>query len=115
MVRYSAVARRTSVAASSQEPRPSVARRWLDLGNRVHDYFVGRIHNTGTDPIYAATLAAKENIIIYTVTFSNEADMATMQEIASIGTGKHIHAVTGADLMRAFQEIAKSLPTLITY
>ncbi len=100
------------IAGTSTLSRKKVARPWA---TRVMIILSDGIHNTGTDPIYAATLAANENIIIYTVTFSNEADMATMQQIASIGTGKHIHAVTGADLMRAFQEIAKSLPTLITY
>ena len=100
------------IAGTSTLSRKKVARPWA---TRVMIILSDGIHNTGTDPVYAATLAAKENISIYTVTFSNEADIATMQQVAAIGMGKHIHAVTGAELMKAFQDIAKSLPTLITY
>lgn len=73
------------------------------------------IHNTGTDPLYAAQLAAEQNILIYTVTFSAEADMARMQRVAEIGAGKHYHADNASQLAAAFEEIAHSLPTLITF
>ena len=72
-------------------------------------------HNTGTDPLFAAAKAVEENIMIYTITFSVEADVAQMQQIAAIGSGSHFHAVTSEQLAQTFQDIARSLPTLITY
>ncbi len=72
------------------------------------------IHNTGSDPIAAATAAAASGIMIFTVTFSDEADIARMQQVALIGNGKHYHATSAAQLSTVFAEIAASLPTLLT-
>lgn len=72
-------------------------------------------HNTGTDPIYAASLVAGQKIMIYTVTFSDEANQTQMKEVAGIGGGQHYHAVTSQTLADAFVDIARSLPTLITF
>lgn len=88
------------------------ARPWA---SRVMIILTDGIHNIGVDPILAAEQAAAQNIIIYTITFSAEADQAKMQEIARIGAGKHYHAATPAQLVEAFEQIAKSLPTLITF
>lgn len=71
-------------------------------------------HNTGTDPIAAAKTAAAGGIMIFTVTFSDEADQIRMQQVASIGNGKHFHASTAAQLKTVFQKIAQALPTLLT-
>ena len=97
-----------AVALSDQK----AARSWA---TRVMIVLTDGIHNTGTDPVYAAQCAAAENIQIYTITFSAEADIARMQQVAAAGSGKHIHASSGAELVAAFEEIAHSLPTLITY
>lgn len=72
-------------------------------------------HNTGSDPLAAAHAAAQEMITIYTVTFSNEADVGLMQQIAANTSGLHFHTVDGDELAAAFEAIARSLPTLITY
>ena len=88
------------------------ARSWA---TRVLIVLTDGIHNTGTDPIYAASQAASENILIYTVTFSTEADIAKMQTVAEIASGKHFHAKNGSELAEAFREIAQSLPTLVTF
>lgn len=100
------------IAGTSTLSNKKLARPWA---TRVMIVLTDGIHNTGTDPVYAAQLAANENLLIFTVTFSDEADEAKMQQVANIGLGKHIHAATGAELVDAFQEIAHSLPTLITY
>lgn len=71
-------------------------------------------HNIGTDPISAATNAAAQNISIFTITFAQEADQALMQQVATIGKGKHYHATTGNELQVAFQEIARNLPIVLT-
>lgn len=88
------------------------ARSWA---TRVMIVMTDGRHNTGTDPVYAAQVAASQEVQIYTVTFSAEADIPRMQQVADIGSGKHYHAATADQLRAAFENIAKSLPTLITY
>lgn len=72
------------------------------------------IHNIGADPVWAANEAAAKGSIVFTVTFSAEAQKATMKQAAEKGGGKHFHAANAADLVTAFQEIFRSLPTLLT-
>jgi len=72
------------------------------------------IHNWGPDPISAAYAAADSNVIIYTITFSQEADQSAMIQIANIAKGKHYHAADVTTLQQAFQEIAGDLPVLLT-
>ncbi len=72
------------------------------------------LHNVGTDPEDAASEAADENVLIYTITFSEEADQDTMSEVASRGGGKHYHATNLGDLSAAYTDIARKLPTLLT-
>ena len=72
------------------------------------------IRTAGVDPVAGATTLGKEGVIIYTVTFSNEADQSTMQKVAAAGSGKHFHATTSASLQSAFETIARSIPTIIT-
>jgi len=71
-------------------------------------------HNTGLDPLVAAENARNDQVTIYTITFSQNADQSTMQQVANQTGGIHFHADTSAALVDAFQEIAKSLPTLLT-
>jgi Ca-activated chloride channel homolog len=74
------------------------------------------INNVGTQAqlFAAAQAAADKKIIVYTVTFSNEADKTTMAKIAAIGLGKYAHATSSADLQNVFKDIAKGLPLLLT-
>lgn len=72
------------------------------------------IHNTGLDPIIAAQATASSGIMIFTVTFSDEADQTRMQQVATIGSGRHYHATNSAQLTAVFRDIASSLPTLLT-
>ncbi len=62
----------------------------------------------------AARNAAEQGAIVFTVTFSSEANQSAMENVARIGLGKHYHASTGADLVNVFRDIAKSLPTILT-
>ncbi|MCA9265156.1 MAG: VWA domain-containing protein [Planctomycetales bacterium] len=71
-------------------------------------------HNTGVIPETIARQAADQDVIVFTVTFSNQADQARMQRTADIGGGKHFHAPTGDDLVDVFREIAKTAANLIT-
>ncbi|MCA9135182.1 MAG: VWA domain-containing protein [Planctomycetales bacterium] len=88
------------------------ARPWA---TRVMIVMTDGIHNKGTDPLYAAQQAAGENVLVYTVTFSDEADQISMQDVAAAGAGKHYHAANSEQLADVFREIARSLPTLITF
>ncbi len=72
------------------------------------------IHNTGPEPIIPARLAAQKDIVINTVTFSDEADIARMQAVAEAAGGRHFHAPDSAALERIFREIASTLPVLTT-
>jgi Ca-activated chloride channel family protein len=98
----------SGVAALTDASR---ARPWAV---RVMVVLTDGIHNTGTDPVAAARTAAREKIVIYTITFSNEADQTRMRTVASIGAGQHYHATTQAALVAAFRTIAQNLPVLLT-
>lgn len=68
----------------------------------------------GPDPVPIATSLGKQGVIIFTVTFSNEADKTLMANVAAAGNGKHFHAATGSNLQTVFEDIARSIPTIIT-
>lgn len=72
------------------------------------------IHNTGLEPTKPARDAFEDGVLVYTITFSEEADISRMRETARVGGGMHFHATSRAELIRAFEEIIKSLPTLLT-
>lgn len=72
------------------------------------------IHNTGIYPIGPAEAAANNGVLTFAITFSNEADQYLMQQVAARGGGRHFHANNAADLVNAFREIARGLPTLLT-
>ncbi len=90
----------------------SRARPWA---SRVMIVLTDGIHNIGTDPIYAAVRAADEDIMIFTITFSSEADIPRMEDVAMAGAGRHIHAASASELASAFKAISDRLPTLLTY
>ena len=71
-------------------------------------------HNIGPEPVISARRAAREDIKIHTVTFSNEADFSRMRAVADATGGKHFHAPDSAALERIFREIAATLPVLLT-
>jgi hypothetical protein len=72
------------------------------------------IWNAGTDPSIVAQTAAANNIIVHTITFCQGANQEDMIEVASITGGKHYHAPTHEELEEAFEDIAYSLPVIIT-
>ncbi len=67
-------------------------------------------HNVGRSPVDAARDAANRGIEVFTVTFSHDADVATMQATAAAGNGKHFHAADGETLRQIFIEIANTPP-----
>ncbi len=71
-------------------------------------------HNSGTSPETIAQNAVAADVVIHTITFSPNADINRMQTVAQIGGGQHFHADTAVDLAIIFQEIARTLPVLLT-
>jgi Flp pilus assembly protein TadG len=72
------------------------------------------IHNLGPEPVLSARKAAKKDIVIHTITFSSDADIKRMEDVAAATGGRHFHAPTAADLAKIFKEIASTLPVLTT-
>ncbi len=70
--------------------------------------------NLGSDPVAVATTAAKDGIIIFTITFSDEADQSEMKKVAEAGNGQHFHAKDAASLSSVLQTIIRILPTVLT-
>jgi len=85
-----------------------------DWASKVVVVMTDGIQNYGSYPVWAAQYAAQEGVLVFTITFSNEADVPLMQWVASEGKGLHYHAVDANQLRNAFQDIARRLPTLLT-
>jgi uncharacterized protein YegL len=71
-------------------------------------------HNTGVSPDITVETAAEREQIVHTITFSDGANQALMQDVATQGNGIHIHAPNGAALKDAFKTIALTLPVITT-
>ncbi|MGD9632566.1 MAG: pilus assembly protein TadG-related protein [Pirellulales bacterium] len=72
------------------------------------------VHNLGKEPVESAKVAASKDIVIHTITFSDNADIKRMEAVAAAANGKHFHATTQAELTKIFREIAATLPVLTT-
>ena len=70
--------------------------------------------NDGGTPLPSAQIAADRGQTIHTVSFSSGANQAIMMQMAQVGGGDHFHADDADDLTAAFQEIARSLPVVLT-
>lgn len=71
-------------------------------------------HNSGIAPETVAFDASDSDVIVHTITFSPNADVARMLTVADTTGGQHFHADTAADLVAIFREIARTLPVLLT-
>jgi len=72
------------------------------------------IQNGGSSPVQAARQAARRDIVIHTITFSDEADQRAMRDVALATGGRHFHASDPQELIDVFREIAATLPILTT-
>ena len=70
--------------------------------------------NRGRSAVLAARDAAAQDIVIHTVTFSDQAQQGLMRDTAEEANGKHFHAPDAAALERIFREIALTLPVVMT-
>jgi len=72
------------------------------------------IHNTGPEPVLSAKVAKQNDIVIHTVTFSADADIKRMKDVAAATGGLHFHADDQAELITVFRKIAATLPVMLT-
>ena len=70
-------------------------------------------NTSGTSPADAVSqIAAKANVIIHTITLSSGAQ--SLAAIAEAGQGQSYHDNDGTNLDAIFEEIANTLPTILT-
>ena len=73
------------------------------------------IQNTGSEPVSQAAVAYQNfGIVVHAITFSNDADQVEGAAIAAAGGGVHYYAASGAALVDVFEELARTLPTMLT-
>lgn len=70
--------------------------------------------NGAPKPLDVAKEAADKGVVIFTITFADEADKKLMQDVAKIGGGQHFHASDGASLSAVLSTIARMLPSVLT-
>jgi len=69
--------------------------------------------NRGVSPDVIAQDCADAGIVVHTITFSQGANQQLMKDVARISGGTHLHADTNAQLVAAFETIAKQIQVLI--
>ena len=88
--------------------------RGIEFVERTMIVMTDGLHNRGIEPREVAMELAAEGVTLHTITFGADADQTRMQEVASIGGGRHYHAETGLQLKQIYREIALSLNTMMT-
>jgi len=89
--------------------------------NKIIILFSDGCANVGDNPVtHAAVNAAAANIVVHTVGFLlNASDSAmgepTLQAISTATGGRHFRATDGASLQSAFEELARTLPVILTH
>ena len=71
------------------------------------------IHNTGPNRC-SPPRCRPEDIVIHTITFSGDADIRRMQDVAAATGGEHFHADDQKSWSRFSSEIASTLPVMLT-
>lgn len=71
-------------------------------------------HNTDVPPEDAVAMLQSEGVTLFTITFSDSADQTRMRELAELCGGEHFHAANAVQLLDAFADIARRLPSLMT-
>jgi hypothetical protein len=81
------------------------------LANKIMIVFTDGVY-TGADPVPEGAAAAAMGITVHTITFSNGANQAHMQAVATAGHGQHYHAPDPAALEAIFRELAGTITIL---
>lgn len=105
----------TNIASGLQAGEAALATALSrDFAARVVVILTDGKRSVGSNPVYWAKSLAENGVMVIAVTFSDEADQATMKKVAEIGNGFHVHATNRQDLKNAFRAIGNRLPTLLT-
>lgn len=105
----------TSISRGMSAGRRIMSRsRNADFVERTMIVMTDGRHNRGPEPRTVATTLAADGVQIHTITFGAGADQTRMREVATIGGGKHFHALSAAQLQAAYREIALTLGTVIS-
>ena len=106
---------RTAISAGIDEGiKVLTGSKTRPFANKTMIVMTDGIHNLGPEPVDSARVAATKDIVIHTVTFSDDADVQRMQDVAAATGGRHFHAADQAELIKVFREIAATLPVLTT-
>lgn len=70
--------------------------------------------NQGRSPVEAAKDAATQGVVIHVVTLLPAADQPDMNEVAAITGGQRYHANDRSTLIAAFEQLARSIPAVLT-
>lgn len=84
------------------------------LANKAIILMTDGLWNQGVDPLITAQRAKDLGITVHTITFLPGADQTTMEKIATMTGGKHYYASDAVTLKAAFEELAKTLPVVLT-
>lgn len=105
----------TNIAAGLRDGINTLAAQGTSRPNATHNLILltDGVITQGDDPVELAGLAVKQNIKIHTITFSDQADQALMQQVATAGGGNHYHAPDAATLHAIFQQLAETLPAML--
>ncbi len=70
-------------------------------------------HNRGVEPAIIAQQCADNRIQVHTITFSRDADLRRMRDVARIANGIHLHADNNQQLVDHFRTIARQLKVVL--
>jgi Flp pilus assembly protein TadG len=82
--------------------------------NKIIILFSDGLWNVGSDPLVMAQTAADAKIVVHTVGLLNGADNGAMRTISTITGGMYFYAPDGASLQSAFEQLARTLPVILT-
>jgi Ca-activated chloride channel family protein len=82
--------------------------------NKIMILMTDGMWNQGRNPVDAARDAAAHGVVIHVVTLLPAADQPDMDEVAAVTGGLRFHANDRAALIAAFEQLARSLPSVLT-
>ena len=83
------------------------------LSNKIIILLTDGEWNAGRDPVLAAQDAATAGITIHTISMLTSTQ-STLTQVANLTGGQYYPTSNAAQLQQAFQDIAKSLPIVLT-
>ena len=90
---------------------PERSRTWAV---RVMVLMTDGIHNTEVAPEKVIWNLNQNRVMLFTITFGNDADQPRMANLARKCGGEHFHAADGVQLSQTFRDIGRRLPSLMT-